>query len=201
MLAFARPALALVAVALGAAALAQGPARDPAGWFLGGGIRPPMGTVEDADIGYRNFGGFRFSSSWGVEVGYADLGRSNAAEFASLGGQRLGLQSSTWTFAGTGVLPLGDTFSLQGRLGLSVATPETAVAAPGVSYTSPGLGSSGVAVGWRSYRPAMLWGVGGQYDVSNRVGLRLDYNSFGRTSDDASGSRADLWSINAVVRF
>ena len=175
----------------------QGPRR----WFLGGGIRPPPGATEDADIGYRNFGGFRFSSNWGVEVGYADLGRSNAAEFASLGGQKFGLQSSTWTFAGTGVLPLGDTFSLQGRLGLSVATPETAVAAPGVSYASPGLGSSGVAVGWHSYRPAMLWGVGGQYDVSNRVGLRLDYNNFGHTGEDVSGSRTDLWSINAIVRF
>jgi hypothetical protein len=47
----------------------------------------------------------------------------------------------------------------------------------------------------------VLWGVGGQYDLSDRVGLRLDYNSFGRLNDDPNGVRSDLWSINAVVRF
>ncbi|MGH8688912.1 MAG: outer membrane beta-barrel protein [Burkholderiales bacterium] len=201
MITLLRPAFAVLAASLAAAALAQGPAQDAGGWHLGGGIRPPTGASEDAGIGYRNFGGFRFSPRWGVEMGYAGLGRDNAAEYTSLGGQKLALQSSTWTLAGTGVLPIGDTFSLQGRFGMSLATPETAVAAPGMTYSAPGLASSGIGVGWRSYRPAMLWGVGGQYDLSNRVGLRVDYNSFGRTSDDASGSRADLWSINAVVHF
>jgi len=199
MIAAARIALAALAASAAAAALAQGPDRDAGGWHLGGGLRAPLGAHDDTDIGYRNFGGIRFSPNWGFELGYAGLGRENAAEFASLGGQRLGLQSSTWTLAGTGMLPIGDTFSLQGRLGLSVATPESTVAAPGVTFGAPGLGSSGVAVGWRSYRPAMLWGVGGQYDLSNRVGLRVDYNNFGRTPDDAA--RSDLWSINAVVRF
>jgi len=199
MVAVLRPVFALLAASLAAAVLAQGPERDAGGWHLGGGLRAPQGAADETDIGYRNFGGIRFSPNWGLEVGYAGLGRDNAAELASLGGQRLGLQSSTWTFAGTGALPIGDTFSVRGRLGLFVATPESAVAAPGVTFASPGLGSSGIAVGWRSYRPAMLWGIGGQYDLGNRVGLRVDYNNFGRTPDDTA--RSDLWSINAVVRF
>jgi hypothetical protein len=50
-------------------------------------------------------------------------------------------------------------------------------------------------------RSTLLWGFGGQYELSRNVGLRMDYNS--RYGEDAAYNRArtDLWSINAVVRF
>ena len=89
------------------------------------------------------------------------------------------------------MLPLGSSFSVQGRLGLSVATADVTQTAPGTA-----IGSA-----FPRYRPTVLWGFGGQYDVTGNVGLRVDYNNFGRLSDDPSGTRSDLWSINAVVRF
>jgi OOP family OmpA-OmpF porin len=182
-----------LAVALSAlwasAALAQAEATG-AGWYLGGGIRPP--TVADSDIGYRNFAGYRFTRHWGVELGYSDLGHGNESlDPGALALQRSGSQTSAWTLAGTGVLPLGNDFSLQGRLGLSVATPDATLMGSGI-----GIGSA-----FPRYRPTMLWGFGGQYDVTGNVGLRVDYNNFGRLVDDPNGARSDLWSINAVVRF
>lgn len=185
----------LVATALGAlwacGALAQ--ANLPGnGWYLGGGIRPAVPAIEDTDIGYRHFGGYRFSRNWGVELGYSDLGRGNEGmEPGFLSHQRSGAQTSAWTLAGTGVLPLGSAFSIQGRLGLSVATPEATLITPGA-----GIGSA-----FPRYRPTVLWGFGGQYDLTGSVGLRVDYNNFGRLTDDPSSARSDLWSVNAVVRF
>jgi OmpA-OmpF porin, OOP family len=172
-------------------ALAQVPATGN-GWYLGGGIRPVAPVLEDTDIGYRHFGGYRFSRNWGVEVGYSDLGRGNdGVEPGLLANQKFGAQASAWTLAGTGVLPLGNSFSLQGRLGLSVATPDATLIAPG----------TGISSAFPRYRPTVLWGFGGQYDVTGSVGLRVDYNNFGRLADDPNGARSDLWSINAVVRF
>jgi len=184
----------LLAAVLGAhyasAALAQ-VAAPGTGWYLGGGIRPVAPATEDADIGYRHFGGYRFSPNWGVEVGYSDLGRGNDGERSVLEAQKLGAQTSAWTLAGTGVLPIGEAFSLQGRLGFSMATPDATLMTPVI-----GAGSA-----FPRYRPTVLWGFGGQYDLSNRVGLRVDYNNFGRLGDEQNGVRSDLWSVNAVVRF
>jgi OOP family OmpA-OmpF porin len=191
----------LAALCMGAAwtpaALAQGEAPG-SGWYLGGGLRPAPTAVEDTDIGYRHFGGYRFTRNWGVEFGYSDLGRNGPdGTPATYAEQRLGYRSSAWTLAGTGVLPLGDAFSLQGRVGLSLASPEASQDAAGNGNGA----HNGFSTALPRYRPMVLWGVGGQYDLSDRVGLRLDYNSFGRLNDDPNGVRSDLWSINAVVRF
>lgn len=180
------PALALMA--LGALAQAQ-----DAGWL--GGIRPVALAVHeeaDVDIGYRHFGGYRFSRNWAVELGYSDLGRGNEGEPGPQTTQKYGLQTSAWTLAGTGILPLGQSFSLKGRLGLSMATPDA---------TLSGASSSAVGSALPRYRPSLSWGFGGQYDLTGTVGLRVDYNNYGRLADDPNGERSDLWSINAVVRF
>lgn len=183
----------LFAAALGAlwawGALAQ-KAPDN-GWYLGGGIRPPAPTLEDTDIGYRHFGGYRFSRNWGVELGYSDLGRGNEGERGLFEAQKFGAQASAWTLAGTGVLPLGNAFSIRGRLGFLLTAPDVTLNAP----------AAGINSAFPRHRPTVLWGFGGQYDLTGSVGLRLDYNNFGRLADDPNGTRSDLWSINAVVRF
>lgn len=189
------PAARALAAAALAALWAQGALAQKSpdnGWYLGGGLRLATPAVEDTDIGYRHFGGFRFSRNWGVELGYSDLGRgleNDEPRFHAQ--QKFGAQTSAWTLAGTGVLPLGNSFSIQGRLGFSLTAPDATAMAPGT-----GIGSA-----LPRYRPTMLWGFGGQYDLSGSVGLRLDYNNFGRLNDDPNGMRSDLWSINAVVRF
>jgi OmpA-OmpF porin, OOP family len=186
-------------VAWASAAMAQVPQKGT-GWYLGGGIRPAP-APEDIDIGYRNFGGYRFTSNWGVELGFSDLGRYGSLAEPTLASiVRPGSQPSAWTLAGTGMLPLGGAFSLQGRLGLSVHTPDATLSSAGAALGST-LQFAGIGAGSPRYRPSMLWGFGGQYDLGSSVGLRLDYNNFGRLSDELGGARSDLWSINAVVRF
>jgi OmpA-OmpF porin, OOP family len=186
-----------------AAASAQGPDAGQ-GWYLGKGIQPAQtafATTEDTDIGYRNFGGFRFTSHWGVEFGYSDLGHGNGAGIAEPGRlyspEKYGAQTSAWTLAGTGVLPIGESLSLLGRVGWSLAAPDATLAGFSLGTAAPGFGV-GSAV--PRYRGGVMWGFGGQVDLSNRLGLRVDYNNFGKL-EDPSSSRSDLWSINAVVRF
>jgi hypothetical protein len=141
---------------------------------------PPHATEprEASEPGYQKFGGYRFTRHWSLDFGYAGSAQSNA-----------------WTVSGSGLLPIGRSFSLQGRLGLAMPADELSLSsAAGALQALPSMDSA-------RYRANMLWGFGGQYDVSRNVGLRMDYSS--RYGEDAAYNRArtDLWSINAVVRF
>lgn len=165
-------------------------AQSEPGWYLGTGLVPPNPrpelTVqphptelrESGEPAYQLFGGYRFTRHWSVDFGYAGSSQSNA-----------------WTVSGSGLLPIGRSFSLQGRLGLAVPTAELSLASAAGALST--LSSMDPA----RYRTNMLWGFGGQYEFSRRFGLRMDYNS--RYGEDAAYNRArtDLWSINAVVRF
>jgi len=180
--------LALIAVF--AAWLSGAQAQSDTGWYLGTGLVPPKPRPElavppqpselrePAEPSYQQFGGYRFTPHWSLDFGYAGSSQANA-----------------WTFAGSGQLPLGRSFSLQGRLGLAVPASEISLSSAAGALSS--LSSMDPA----RYRSNLLWGFGGQYEVTPNVGLRMDFNS--RYGEDAAYNRArtDLWSINAVVRF
>lgn len=192
--------VAVAATAWAPAGLAQAPAN---GWYLGSGLIPlaprllsagpanPSEPRETIDPGYLQFGGFRFTPTWSMGFGYTGGSRQSASEGS--------IQSNAWTFSGTGLLPITRSFSLQGRLGVAVPTAEFSLSSAAGTLSSPGNAGYGAEGG--RYRMNMLWGVGGQYEVSPGVGLRLEYNS--RYADDAGYNRArtDLWSVNAIVRF
>lgn len=177
-------------------ALAQ--VQPDSGWYLGSGLIPlkprpliagPANALEPyeaTESAYGHFGGFRFTRNWSLDFGYAGGNRQTNGDGS--------IQSKAWTFSGTGLLPITRTLSLQGRLGVAMPTAEFSMSSAAGALSSLG------AEGTRS-RMNMLWGVGGQYEFSPNVGLRLDYNS--RYADDAGYQRArsDLWSVNAVVRF
>ena len=169
-------------------ALAQ--AQSDTGWYLGTGLLPPQPRPQ---IGFaphpteprevlepviQQFGGYRFTRHWSLDFGYTGSSQSNA-----------------WTVAGSGVLPIGRSFSLQGRLGLAVPSPEYSISSAASTLST--LASLDPA----RVRSNLLWGFGGQYDFNPNVGLRMDFNS--RYGEDAAANRArnDLWSINTVVRF
>lgn len=173
-------------------ALAQ--AQSDSGWYLGTGLIPPRprpelrvpphpGEIREAsEPSLQQVGGYRFTRHWSVDFGYAGSNGSTA-------------QANAWTVSGSGLWPIGRSFSLQGRLGLAVPASELSIS------SAAGAMSTLSSMDPARYRANMLWGFGGQYEFSRSVGLRMDYNS--RYGEDAAFNRArtDLWSINAVVRF
>ncbi len=180
----------LTLIAVFAAWWSSAQAQSEPGWYLGTGLIPPMpraeSTVpphpselrESTEPSYQQFGGYRFTRHWSVDFGYG-----------------AGSQSNAWTLSGSGLLPIGRSFSLQGRLGLAVPTAELSLSSAAGALST--LSSMDAA----RYRTSMLWGLGGQFEFTRNVGLRMDFNS--RYNEDAAYNRArsELWSINAVVRF
>lgn len=187
---------ALLAALCPAGALAQAPVDN--GWYLGSGLLPvkpqsvhagpaiPGEPREAAEPGYQQFGGFRFTRTWSLDIGYAGGNRPVSADSS--------VHANAWTFSGTGLLPITRSFSLQGRFGVAMPTAEFSLSSAASSLTS-------LAADGSRTRMNMLWGIGGQYEFSPNIGLRMDYNT--RYADDTGYNRArtDLWSINAVVRF
>lgn len=182
--------LAFAALAAGLPAAPQAQGQAEGGWYLGSGLqlpkpRPDLRIVphpsearDTLESSLQQFGGYRIDRYWSVDLGY--LASS---------------QSSAWTLAGSGLWSLGQSFSLQGRLGLALPAADNSIAS--ATDALAGLASLDPA----KARASLLWGFGGQYEFAQGSGLRMDFSS--RYGEDAAANRArtDLWSINAFVRF
>jgi hypothetical protein len=180
--------LAALAAGLPVALQAQG--QPEGGWYLGSGLqlprpRPELRIVphpsearDTLESSVQQFGGYRIDRYWSVDLGY----------MASS-------QSSAWTLAGSGLWSFGQSFSLQGRLGLALPAADNSIAS--ATDALAGLASLDPA----KARASLLWGFGGQYEFGAGSGLRMDFSS--RYGEDTAANRArtDLWSINAFVRF
>ena len=97
-----------------------------------------------------------------------------------------------WKLAGVGTLPLGRSFSVLGKLGVARTTAE-------LSETSLDLGVPG-SLNRKKSRNRLFWGIGAQYDFSQRLGLRLEYENYGDVGSRLTNSdgpvEAEVSSIN-----
>jgi OOP family OmpA-OmpF porin len=130
------------------------------------------------------YGGFQFTPNWGLEAQYSDLGSRNYtvtnAGVVTTGSAR----SSQYSLAGTGTLPMGNSFALIGKLGVS---------ANRAGY--PGSNN----------KTSVMAGVGVSYSITPRLAVRLEYEDFGKFSDNngfGGGSiRATNTSLNLQYAF
>lgn len=144
--------IALVTAALSAVLVAT-PASAQV--YLGGGIgSAKTDTREDS---WKLFGGYQFNRTWGLELGYTDLGRYRGADI------------ETWSLAGTGTQPLGERWSVFGKLGAAANRPHFS-------------GSS--------RRTDLLVGVGVGYTFTKNIGLNLEYEDYGKLSKSDNGTNA-----------
>lgn len=165
-----KTALAAILPAFFFAFSAPASAQD-AGWYIGGsygmttydlGGVPAGVSIDDSDTGFKLFGGFQFTKNWGAEAGYVDFGK------ASLSGPASGdVGITAFTFAGTGTLPLGQNFSLVGKLGLAM-------------WDTNGSASSG------DNGTDLYYGVGARYDFNKNLGLVADYEVVDTENDSVN---------------
>jgi OOP family OmpA-OmpF porin len=176
-------------------------------WYIGGGVGtskvtgadgtaatvPPL-TLTGADsskASVKIFGGYQLTPTWGVEVQYTDLGNRDFSIRNAAGVQLAtgSLKASQYSVAGTGTLPLSPSFSLFGKLGIS--NNHGKISAVGISD--------------RGSKTSPLIGVGLKYNFNPKLAVRLEYEDFGKFSNDggASGSsiRADNFALSLQYAF
>lgn len=135
---------------------------------------PQTGSDEHGQA-VKVFGGYRFNENLGVEAGYAALGKFS--ESVTVGGVSVKQDGKARSIFGvaTARLPLGDSFALHGRLGLSSGK---------VSGTNL-LPASDNLVGSKT---SVLFGVGGEYRPKPNVALTVNYDSYGKLSNNVKAS-------------
>lgn len=167
----------IVAVALLSAA-ASIPAHADSGAYAG--IKAGSTSVgfnalsKSSDTAYGVLVGYQYNRNLAVEGEYTDLGRFTTA--AGVTGK-----SDAWGLSAMGILPLENKFSLYGKLG---------VARSGTS-TSDATGNN---------RTAATYGLGGQFDATPMIGLRLGWERYG-VGMIGQNAEDDLYSLAAMFKF
>jgi OmpA-OmpF porin, OOP family len=138
-------------------------------------------NVDDDGFGstFRVYGGYQFNNLLGAEVGYARIGDvSQSFENTSYT-----LKTRSAYAAATVRLPLTETISVGGKLGLSFGEVS------GNDLPSEARGATG-------RKSSLMAGIGAEYQPWDRIALSISYDYYGKLSDEVSAS-----SLTAGVRF
>ena len=139
-------------------------------------------SSNDEGLGHSGklFGGYQWTEHFGVQAGYVRLQdlNQNTGSGATLVKQTVTGQSTY--VAGTGRLPLGTSFALTGKLGVSFG--KVTGVSPSTAATQPLLGS----------KTSLLVGTGVDYVMNPHVLLSLELESYGKISDQVKGNTLTL---------
>jgi OOP family OmpA-OmpF porin len=148
------------AMAVSAGALAQS---TTTGFYIGAEAGNTDVSGADDDIGFKLLGGYRFHPNIAAEVGYGMLYDKDGVEVTAL------------EFVAVGMFPIGNQFSILGKLGLANVEADTR------------FGSED--------KTELTWGVGVQFDVSRNLGVRALWQRY--ETDDA----VDFLAIGVTYKF
>ncbi len=140
-------------------------------------------SLKDSDTGFKLTAGYDFTKNFGVEVGYADLGKPSIAA----GGDRATAEPRSYYLAGTATYPIDEAFSV--------------FAKAGVTNNHTKLGATGVPTEKFTHTAAIL-GVGAAYNFTKNIAGVIEYENFGKTVDEQGGNlKSDMVSIGLRYKF
>jgi hypothetical protein len=152
--------LGAAAMAVSAGALAQS---TTTGFYIGAEAGNTDVSGADDDIGFKLLGGYRFHPNIAAEVGYGMLYDKDDVEVTAL------------EFVAVGMFPIGNQFSILGKLGLANVEADTR------------FGSED--------KTELTWGLGVQFDVSRNLGVRALWQRY--ETEDA----VDFLAVGVTWRF
>lgn len=201
--------IALSLLAASAVACAQG-----SGFYLGGSIGQSNTRFKTEDFTFSSplvaesenrtatawklFAGYEFNRYLAAEAGYTDLG-SPKYKVMGIGGLSGAAQAkaaeSAWFAATKGSLPINQQFDLFAKLGLT--RNHLKDSASGV------IGGIDVADTATKNRTGALVGVGAEYLPAKNIGVRIEYENYGRfgNQNDTGRTSAEVWSVGVAYKF
>jgi opacity protein-like surface antigen len=182
---------ALAALSVHAQAHAEsGVAPTVNGPYVGAALGPAFGNREIDDSNSRNdehigrgaklFAGYQWTENFGVQAGYVrmqELNR-NTGSRATLVEQSVSGHSAY--VAGTARLPLGPSFALTGKVGVSFG--KVSDAHPATPATNALLGS----------KTSLLIGTGAEYVLNHSVAFTVELESYGKIASQVKGNTLTL---------
>lgn len=160
-------------------------------------------TLDDSDTGFGLAGGYQLNDHFAVEFAYVDLGSVDYRASATVSDgvdefdADLGLASSAHgpVLSALGILPIGERFSLFGRVGLSLLSAEgtARIALDGISQRAS----------QSSQKSDPMLGFGAEFSLSKHFAIRLAWDRyFDVGTEDVTGDvDADLITLGMRIGF
>jgi hypothetical protein len=182
---------ALVALSAHAPAQAQASAaKDVTGPYLGAAFGAAYGNREIDDSNSRNdeglgsgaklYAGYQLNENFGVQAGYVSLRDLNQNTGAGATLVKRTVSGHSAYVAGTARWPLGESFALTGKLGVSFGK---------VSDASPVSAATQLLLGRKT---SLLVGTGAEYVLNHQVSFSVELESYGKLSDQVKGNTLTL---------
>lgn len=166
--------------------------------FLDLGFTSATTISSTRGTGYRAFGGYQLQKYVAAEVAYIDAGRFQSHSEVTPAGVLTGSTKIDGVeVAAVGTLPIGDRFSIFGRVGAFAADTRT-------SYMGQGSVSTVTGGDIQERRQTRLsYGAGASYNIDRNVSVRADWSRYTKLGDDFTGGKTDvnLYAIGVVYKF
>lgn len=154
-------------------------------------------TTDDSDTGYGIGGGYQFNDHFAIEVAYVDLG-TTAYRFSATASDgvndidtdvELASSADGPVLSALGILPIGERFSVFGRVGFSLMN------ATGTARIV--LGGAADRLSQSSQKSDPMFGVGAEYSIGKHFAIRLSWDRYMDVgTEDVTGDiDADLISL------
>ncbi len=141
--------------------------------------------------------GQTLSDNLGYEIGYFHFGKNSYAFGTAADGERGSINTQSLYAAAVGTVPLGESFSLFGKLGVAVnhSKGEFVENTSGPAAGAP-ISSTRTTVSETKTTPII--GVGAAYNFSKQVAVTAEYQYFGKVAD---GLKVDVWTVGLKYGF
>ena len=187
--------MAASGIVVSSASFAQGKPAADTGFYIGAAVgqsTTDCGTsgasCDDEDTAYKIFGGYKFNRNLAVEGGYTPLGESTA----SVGSANIKSEATAWDLVGVGSIPLGNNFSIFGKLGVYSGELEVSSNIAGVSG--------------KKTTTDLTYGAGVQFDFARNLGVRAEWQryqglEFPSTASTSGDTDVDVMSVGLLFTF
>jgi OOP family OmpA-OmpF porin len=178
--------------------------------FASVGLTPVNVTtsLDDSDTGFGLAAGYQVNRNFAAELAYVDLGEISydAAGTFTDGLDTLdtdiavGQSASGPVFSLLGIVPIGNRFSVYGRLGIALMDVEAKQSYSAVDITDPDnvVADSGSVSTQRSNG---VYGIGGEFSFNGRFGIRLEWDRFADVGSEDLTGEGDVDLISLGLRY
>lgn len=171
-------------------------------------------SFDDKDSAWKATLGYRISPMFSIELNYADYGSVRSDTRFSVPGGLTGLGGVTvdrdvkgFGIDGLVMAPLGDRFSVFGRIGAFRAETRASAQISGDTFFTDG--TPGTERSSKSTETVLKYGVGLDWNITPRIAARLEYERLDRVgkkfesgqSGTTGEAAIDTLMIGAVFRF
>ncbi|MEY5003703.1 MAG: hypothetical protein RL678_1512 [Pseudomonadota bacterium] len=141
--------------------------------------------------------GQSLSENWGYELGYINFGKVSANGTEAGLDVRTQARTESLYAAAVGTLPLSESFSLFGKLGIAVNyTKFNSVIA--VPNPIPGGPAQALRASESETKAKPMIGVGAAYNFSKQIAVTAEYQYFGKVYSDL---KVDAWTVGLKYGF